>query len=110
MKKSTTFNQQLKKLQERGIILPKDGSAKRFLEEENYYNVINGYKDIFLDSNADSEQYKVNTHFNELKSLFIFKISLLKHILHIKVTDIMKYFGIPEEYNNDRMFVVIVLS
>lgn len=30
------------------MIVPTDGRPKRFLEQENYYNVINGYKDLFL--------------------------------------------------------------
>ena len=48
MKEFKTFNQQLTILRDRGMIVPTDGSPKRFLEQENYYNVINGYKDLFL--------------------------------------------------------------
>lgn len=61
-----------------------------FLEQENYYNVINGYKDLFLEKGADDlplipERYLPNTHFNELQSLFLFnrdlRILFLKYIL-----------------------------
>lgn len=48
MKEFKTFNQQLTILRNRGMIVPTDGRPKRFLEQENYYNVINGYKDLFL--------------------------------------------------------------
>ena len=48
MKEYKTFNQQLTILRNRGLIVPTDGKPKRFLEQENYYNVINGYKDLFL--------------------------------------------------------------
>ena len=41
MKEYKTFNQQLVILRKRGLIVPKDGRPKRFLEQENHYNVIN---------------------------------------------------------------------
>lgn len=47
MKEYKTFNQQLAILRSRGMIVPTNGVPKRFLEQENYYNVINGYKDLF---------------------------------------------------------------
>lgn len=90
MKEFKTFNQQLSILRSRGMIVPTDGSPKRFLEQENYYNVINGYKDLFLCRDSDGnaivpETYLPNTHFNELQSLFLFDRELrflfLKYIL-----------------------------
>ena len=77
MKEYKTFNQQLTILRQRGMIVPTDGTPKRFLEQENYYNVINGYKDLFLKKDAngvplDPEEYQTNTHFKELKALFLF--------------------------------------
>lgn len=72
------------------MIVPKDGSPKRFLEQENYYNVINGYKDLFLSKDSQGnvivpETYLPNTHFNELKALFLFDRELrflfLKYLL-----------------------------
>ena len=90
MKEHKTFNQQLTILRNRGVIVPTNGKPKRFLEQENYYNVINGYKDLFLvkDSNnrpVKPEIYQKGTHFNELKALFLFdrelRILLLKYLL-----------------------------
>lgn len=90
MKEYKTFNQQLVILRKIGLIVPKDGRPKRFLEQENYYNVINGYKDLFLQKDSsgnplDPELYLPNTHFNELKALFLFdrelRILFLKYIL-----------------------------
>lgn len=52
MKEYKTFNQQLTILRNRGMIVPQNGAPKRFLEQENYYNVINGYKDMFLTKDA----------------------------------------------------------
>ena len=90
MKEHKTFNQQLSILRNRGVVVPTNGKSKRFLEQENYYNVINGYKDLFLvkDSNnlpIEPELYQAGTHFNELKALFLFdrelRILLLKYLL-----------------------------
>lgn len=90
MKEHKTFNQQLTILRNRGVVVPTNGKPKRFLEQENYYNVINGYKDLFLvkDSNnlpVEPELYQAGTHFNELKALFLFdrelRILLLKYLL-----------------------------
>lgn len=90
MKEYKTFNQQLLILRKRGLIVPKDGSPKRFLEQENYYNVINGYKDLFLKKDSQGkflvpEEYLTGTHFKELKALFLFdrelRILFLKYIL-----------------------------
>lgn len=90
MKEHKTFNQQLTILRNRGVVVPTNGKPKRFLEQENYYNVINGYKDLFLvkDSNnlpVEPELYQEGTHYNELKALFLFdrelRILLLKYLL-----------------------------
>ena len=93
MKDFKTFNQQLAILRTRGMIVPKDGSPKRFLEQENYYNFINGYKDLFLSKDSQGnvivpETYLPNTHFNELKALFLFDRELrflfLKYSLSLR--------------------------
>ncbi|WP_306489228.1 Abi family protein [Anaerococcus octavius] len=90
MKEYKTYNQQLKILRERGLSVPTNGKPKRFLEQENYYNVINGYKDLFLQKDFNDqplvpEKYLKGTHFDELKSLFLFDRELrnlfLKYIL-----------------------------
>jgi hypothetical protein len=90
LKEHKTFNQQLTILRNRGVVVPTNGKPKRFLEQENYYNVVNGYKDLFLikDSNnlpVEPELYQEGTHFNELKALFLFdrelRILLLKYLL-----------------------------
>ena len=74
MKEYKTFNQQLTILRNRGLIVPTDGKPKRFLEQENYYNVINGYKDLFLlkDTHGkpvEPETYLSNAHFNDVCDL-----------------------------------------
>lgn len=90
MKEFKTYNQQLTILRSRGMVVPTDGAPKRFLEQENYYNVINGYKELFLCKDEQGndivpERYLPHTHFNELKALFLFDRELrflfLKYLL-----------------------------
>ena len=40
----------------------------RILEDENYYKLINGYKDLFLNSTASTESFIQGTHFSEIKA------------------------------------------
>ncbi len=65
----------------------------RILESENYYNVINGYKELFLASAATSttdEVYKPGTTFNEVYALYTFDRELrniyLKYLLKLENT------------------------
>mgnify|MGYP004526090351 CR=1 FL=1 len=73
-----TYRQQLAKLRSRGMEI-KEGAqgarAMRILEQENYYNVINGYKSLFLEREATDvldEKYKEGTTFNEVYALYCF--------------------------------------
>src|ERR1700730_2445812 len=63
MKPFKTHRQQLKILRDRGLSIPNGSMAMRILERENYYALINGYKDLFLQSDTNGrlvvpEQYK----------------------------------------------------
>lgn len=65
----------------------------RILERENYYNVINGYKELFLASKATpdtDEKYKAGTTFDEVYALYHFDRELrnlyLKYLLKLENT------------------------
>lgn len=78
MKPFQTHRQQIKKLRKRGLNIDKntEGSkVMRILEKENYYNIINGYKDPFLkkdshNSNLDPEHFEDDKTFDEIYSLY----------------------------------------
>lgn len=67
-------------------------AIKRVLEKESYYNVVNGYKDLFLDISKTQVQgkdvVKPDTNFFEIKALYDFdreiRILFLKYILIIE--------------------------
>lgn len=90
LKPFQTHNQQLRILRSRGLTVNNGSSAKRILENEGYYNVINGYKDLFLvlDSTGSPvfpEQYIQGATFEEVHNLYILDRELrnitLKYLL-----------------------------
>lgn len=91
-----SYRQQINILRSRGMVIGKGSQGSRvihILERENYYNVINGYKDLFLDSRATpttDEVYKKGTTFDEVYALYNFDRELrniyLKYLLKIENT------------------------
>ena len=89
-----TCRQQLNILRSRGLKIGKgaQGSrAMRILERENYYNVINGYKELFLSSKStlsSNETFKSGTTFNEIYALYSFDRELrniyMKYLLKLE--------------------------
>lgn len=83
-----TYRQLLTKLRSRGMIIGKGSQGSRvmrILEQENYYNVINGYKDLFLQTLAtptSDEKYKTGTTFDEVYALYQFDREIRN--IHIK--------------------------
>lgn len=89
-----TYKQLIKVLRNRGIVIAKGGQGSRVikaLEKDNYYNVINAYKDLFLASpasQANDEKYIDGTDFFEIEALYNFDREIrsiyLKYILKIE--------------------------
>ena len=79
--------------------------AKIRLQHEGYYNLINGYKNLFL-KDASKDEYKKGTTINEIYSLFIFDQSLreifLRYILKIErnIKCLIAY-EFPQKYGHD---------
>ena len=82
----STIEDQIIKLDSRGLNVS-DPGVKDILEMENYYNVVNGYKELFIDKTytGTDEKYKEDADFNELYSLYLFDRELknifMKYIL-----------------------------
>ena len=82
-------------LRSRGMVI-EDGAphdtAMRILETENYYNIVNGYKDLFLSpaSTPSQEHYRNGTTFEELYALYQFDRDIrhiyLKYLLKVENT------------------------
>lgn len=85
-----TYYQQLRILRSRNLLIPNGSRAVKILKRENYYNIINGYKDIFLDSNYSTDFYKPGTSFDDIYALYCFdrnlRSILLKYILRMETS------------------------
>ena len=70
----SSTNDQIRILRSRGMNIADDGSAMQVIDLENYYNLINGYKQPFLDAtySGSDERYLPGTEFEEIHSLYLF--------------------------------------
>lgn len=87
-----THNQQLKMLRKRNILITNGSKAKAILIRENYYQLINGYKHIFLDTveskKRQDDYYKNGTTFEQIYALYEFDRNLRNiHMKYILMTE-----------------------
>ena len=98
-------------LKDRGVDIYDDESkkfAKTRLQQEGYYSLINGYKNLFLinTENTKNDQYKPGTTVNEIYALFIFDQSLreifLRNILKVErnIKCLIAY-DFPQKYSHN---------
>jgi len=89
-----TYRQLVTLLRNRGMVIGKGSQGSRvmrILENENYYNVINGYKELFIDIPATAttdEKYKAGTTFDEVYAMYSFDREIrniyLKYLLKVE--------------------------
>lgn len=83
-----TYRQQLKILRARNLSCQDGTRAVKILKRENYYNIINGYKEIFLDTSSSVEWFKEGTSLENIYALYQFDRNLrsviLKNILCVE--------------------------
>lgn len=118
MKPFKTHRQQLVILRSRGLTI-KDGSrAMRILERENYYSLINGYKDLFLlkdskNKSVEPEKYNEGTTFEEIYSLYCFdrelRSLLLKDLLKFECNIKSKIaYSFSKKYNEPNAYLNMI--
>jgi abortive infection bacteriophage resistance protein len=78
-----TLDEQIGILRQHNIMISNETSAKTILEFDNYYCVVNGYKDPFLDRIADpkGDHYKNGTTLEQIWALFLFDRDLRRVLL-----------------------------
>lgn len=83
-----TIDEQIDILKSRNIIIDDYDKAYNLLSKNNYYYLINGYKDLFIDSTSKKEKYIDGTKLEEIYALYEFdkdiKINFLKYLLLIE--------------------------
>lgn len=86
----SSTDDQIRILRSRGMVITDTASTRRVIDLENYYNLINGYKQPFLDStySGSDERYLPGTKFEELYSLYLFDRELrnlfIRYILELE--------------------------
>lgn len=111
-----TVEEQIEILKSRGLIIKDEERALSFLKNNNYYELINGYKDFFIDKNKTEEEkkdvYRNDIAFEDIVSLYEFDFEtraiILKGILKIEniiKTKLAYYFS--EKYNQEYNYLNI---
>ena len=111
-----TVEEQIEILKSRGLIIKDEERALSFLKHNNYYELINGYKDFFIDKNKTEEEkkdvYRNDIAFEDIVSLYEFDFEtraiILKGILKIEniiKTKLAYYFS--EKYNQEYNYLNI---
>ena len=105
-----TYDEQIHLLMNRGITIDtqeQKSFAKKTLQREGYYNLINGYNKLFLEA---PNQYKPGTTMNEIFSLYSFDKKLreifLKNILHLEtnIKSLIAYY-FPKKHNESNYLI-----
>lgn len=85
-------------LKSRGVIIKNKRAAKQLIRNINYYNLINGYKEPFLQRNVTYDKYIPGTTLEEIYALYEFdrklRIVTLEYILEIEkqVKSLIAYY------------------
>jgi abortive infection bacteriophage resistance protein len=82
------YNGQIQQLKSKNLMIPDEPYAKYILEKVSYYNLINGYKDVF--KNPSSNNYLNDTTFDDIYNLYQMDACLRNVFL--------KYFLIVEKH------------
>jgi abi family protein len=109
LKPFKSYEEQLNIMKKRGLIITDDEAVLKKLKRENYYNIINGYKDFFIDKQAskvkNEDVFENGTEFEHISALYDFdteiRLLFLKNILkmeNILKTKIAYFFS--KSYNN----------
>lgn len=98
-----TYSEQLEILKNRNMIISDENKAIEILKKENYYSLINGYKDLFVDIPAPNEKYKNGTDFFEIHALYTFDRNL-RNMLISKILIFENHFKTSISYQFSKKY------
>ena len=81
LKPFRTHDELIVLLKKRNIKIRNERLAKKVLSNENYYSMINGYKDIFLQTSNPDDVFRPGTTFSEILYLYSFDRKLRELLL-----------------------------
>ncbi len=125
-KEFKTINEQIELLKNRNLNIENVAMAREILLNNNYYYLINGYKDLFLNKNSREEKFTNEATLEEIYSLYEFdrkiRIIFLEYILLVErkidtyiAYEFSKNYGhknylIPENFNNSNKNRELILK
>lgn len=116
MKPFKTYAEQIEILKNKNLIVSDEEKAKEILSQINYYNLVNGYKSVFLERNEEGkilhpEKFIANSNFEDLHNLYLLDQNL-KHILFKYLLRFEKLFKsciaykFSEKYGGDYSYLM----
>jgi abortive infection bacteriophage resistance protein len=82
------IEKQIECLKTKGLSFVSEKEAFNILKRHSYYEIINGYSDLFLDSKSPNKHYKIGSSFEEIYNLYCFDFSvrnlMIKFIIKIE--------------------------
>ena len=103
----TTISQQIELLKSRNLLFKSEESAKETLAVYGYYNIINGYKDFYVEKTEDGERYRDGITFEQIYSLFVLDHTI-RNQLFITLLDLEEHlravtsYVISESFTSDQ--------
>ena len=84
-KEFKTIEEQIEILKSKSLIIQDINKAKQLLIDNNYYYLINGYKNLFINKKSKTEKFIIGTQLDEIYYLYEFdrkiRINFLEYIL-----------------------------
>lgn len=89
-----TYDEQIEILRNRGMRIwdSEKDTVIKLLKRNNYYNIINGYKDLFVEKGINPERYLPNVSFKEVYDLHQFDKEVRLDLSHVLII-IERTFG-----------------
>lgn len=81
----TTIDEQISILKARHLDFRSEDQARNLLSMYGYYNIINGYKDNYVNKNENDEEYREGVSFEQIYSLFTIDHSLRNKVMQIMI-------------------------
>lgn len=72
-----TYEQQIQKLRDKNLTITDENEAKSILQQDGYYALITGYKDLF--KNPSTKNYRDGTTLQDILALYQFDDQQISH-------------------------------
>lgn len=89
-KEFKTIEEQIELLQNRNLHIENKETAKEILLNNNYYYLINGYKDLFLNRKNKTEKFRNGTTLEEIYNLYEFDRKIRIIFIELIILTIIK--------------------